>query len=181
MRRWWKELRSERGQGMSEYLIIVALVAIAAIGVVTVFGRDVRELFSGTTDSLAGNQATNTAVKANVRRPRCAAAYAEYDKTAPDQVVERLRDATVAIINKVVLRDATLAQLPKLKLIAMAATGYDCIEVESCRRRGIALANIRNYAVHTVPEHVFAMVLALRRNLLAYRHDVEQGEWQRSD
>ena len=120
-------------------------------------------------------------VKANVRRPRCAAAYAEYDKTAPDQVVERLRDATVAIINKVVLRDATLAQLPKLKLIAMAATGYDCIEVESCRRRGIALANIRNYAVHTVPEHVFAMVLALRRNLLAYRHDVEQGEWQRSD
>jgi len=69
-----------------------------------------------------------------------------------------LRDATVAIINKVVLRDATLAQLPKLKLIAMAATGYDCIEVESCRRRGIALANIRNYAVHTVPEHVFAMV-----------------------
>jgi glycerate dehydrogenase len=120
-------------------------------------------------------------VKANVRRPRCAATYVEHDKTAPDQVVERLQDATVAIINKVVLRDATLAQLPKLKLIAMAATGYDCIEVEACRRRGIALANIRNYAVHTVPEHVFAMVLALRRNLLAYRHDVEQGLWQRSE
>src|SRR5229473_888432 len=61
MRRLLKLLRSEHGQGMSEYLIIVALVAIAAIGVVTVFGRDVRELFSGTTDSLAGNQATNTA------------------------------------------------------------------------------------------------------------------------
>ena len=60
--------RSERGQGLSEYLIIVALIAIAAIGVVTVFGRDVRELFSGTTDSLAGNQASNTAVKANVRQ-----------------------------------------------------------------------------------------------------------------
>jgi glycerate dehydrogenase len=120
-------------------------------------------------------------VKANVRRPACAIAYTEYDKTTPDQVVERLRDATVAIINKVVLRDATLAQLPRLKLIAMAATGYDCIEVDACRRRGIAVANIRNYAVHTVPEHVFAMVLALRRNLLAYRHDVEQGEWQRSE
>jgi glycerate dehydrogenase len=80
-----------------------------------------------------------------------------------------------------VLRDATLAQLPKLKLIAMAATGYDCIEVDALRRRGIALANIRNYAVHTVPEHVFALVLALRRNLLAYRHDVEQGAWQRSE
>ena len=69
-------------------------------------------------------------VKANVRRPDCAATYTEYDKTAPEQVVERLRAATVAIINKVVLRDATLAQLPKLKLIAMAATGYDCIEVD---------------------------------------------------
>jgi glycerate dehydrogenase len=120
-------------------------------------------------------------VKANVRRPGCATIYTEYDKTTPEQVVERLRDATVAIVNKVVLRDATLAQLPKLKLIAMAATGYDCIEVDACRRRGIALANIRNYAVHTVPEHVFAMVLALRRNLLAYRHDVEQGVWQRSE
>ncbi len=120
-------------------------------------------------------------VRANVRRPRCATTYVEHDKTTPDQVVERLRDATVAIINKVVLRDATLAQLPKLKLIAMAATGYDCIEVEACRKRGIAVANIRNYAVHTVPEHVFMMVLALRRNLLAYRHDVEQGVWQKSE
>jgi len=120
-------------------------------------------------------------VKANVRRPRCAASYVEYDNTTPDSVVERLRGATVAIINKVVLREATLAQLPKLKLIAMAATGYDCIDVDSCRRRGIAVANIRNYAVHTVPEHVFAMVLALRRNLLAYRQDVEKGVWQRSE
>jgi glycerate dehydrogenase len=120
-------------------------------------------------------------VKANVRRPRCAATYVEHDKTSADQVIERLRDATVAIINKVVLRDPALAQLPRLKLIAMAATGYDCIDVEACRKRGIAVANIRNYAVHTVPEHVFAMVLALRRNLLAYRQDVEQGVWQRSE
>src|SRR3974390_889779 len=95
-------------------------------------------------------------VKANVRRPRNAATYVEYDKTAPGDVIERLRDATVAIVNKVQLREPTLAQLPKLKMIAMAATGYDCIEVEACKRRGIALANIRNYAVHTVPEHVFA-------------------------
>jgi len=54
--------RLESGQGLSEYLIIVALVAMAAIGVVTVFGRDIRELFAGTTDSLAGNQASNTAL-----------------------------------------------------------------------------------------------------------------------
>ena len=120
-------------------------------------------------------------VKAQVRRPRCASTYVEHDKTAPEEVLERLRVATVAIVNKVALRDATLAQLPNLKLIAVAATGYDCVDVEACRRRGIAVANIRNYAVHTVPEHVFAMVLALRRSLLAYRRDVEQGIWQRSE
>ena len=120
-------------------------------------------------------------VKANVRRPRCAATYVEHDKTTPDQVIERLRDATVVITNKVPLRDATLGQLPKVKMIAVAATGYDVIDIDSCRRRGIAVANIRNYAVHTVPEHVFAMVLTLRRNLLAYRLDVEAGEWQRSE
>ena len=84
MRHWWKVLRSERGQGMSEYLIIVALVAIAAIGVVTVFGRDVRELFSGTTDSLAGNQATNTAVKANVRQNKSLKNFGTYSASRGD-------------------------------------------------------------------------------------------------
>lgn len=120
-------------------------------------------------------------VKANVRRPRCAESYVEHDKTDPADVVDRLRDATVAIVNKVAMREPTLAQLPKLKLIAMAATGYDCIDIDSCRHRGIAVANIRNYAVHTVPEHTFMMLLALRRNLLAYRHDVEHGLWQKSE
>ena len=120
-------------------------------------------------------------VKANVRQPRCAESYVEYDRTDPADVVDRLREATVAIVNKVPMREPTLAQLPKLKLIAMAATGYDCIDIDSCRRRGIAVANIRNYAVHTVPEHAFMMLLALRRNLLAYRHDVEHGVWQKSE
>src|ERR671937_475916 len=84
MRRLASLLRSEKGQGMSEYLIIVALVAIAAIGVVTVFGRDVRELFSGTTDSLAGNQASNTAVKANVRQNKSLKNFGNYSASRGD-------------------------------------------------------------------------------------------------
>jgi len=63
----------------------------------------------------------------------------------------------------------------------VAATGYDRIDVTACRARGIALTNIRNYAVHTVPEHTFALILALRRNLLAYRQDVERGAWQKAE
>ncbi len=84
MHRLRKLFRSERGQGMSEYLIIVALVAIAAIGVVTVFGRDIRELFSGTTEALAGNQATNTAVKANVRQDKGLKNFGTYNPTRGD-------------------------------------------------------------------------------------------------
>ena len=120
-------------------------------------------------------------LKATVRKPRCAAEYVEYEKTAVDEIVDRLAGATVAIVNKVPMREATLALLPRLKMIAVAATGYDVIDVPYCATHGIAVANIRNYAVHTVPEHAFALILALRRNLPAYRQDVEAGVWNKSE
>jgi Flp pilus assembly pilin Flp len=85
MRRFLRKLlRSQSGQGMSEYLIIVALIAIAAIGVVTVFGRDIRELFSGTTDSLAGNQASNTARKATVKSNKSLKNFGKYNAGSGD-------------------------------------------------------------------------------------------------
>ena len=118
---------------------------------------------------------------ANVRRPRAATDYIEYQRSQGNDVVERLRGAAVAITNKVPLRGAVLRELPELRMIAVAATGYDVVDVGYCRDHGIAVANIRNYAVHTVPEHAFALILALRRNLLAYRADVERGMWNRSE
>jgi glycerate dehydrogenase len=118
---------------------------------------------------------------ANVRRPRFEHTWAEHPVSAPGELPERLRDATIAITNKVPLRAATLKQLPNIKMIVVAATGYDIVDIEHCRAQGIAVANIRNYAVHTVPEHVFTLVTALRRNLLAYRRDVENGRWQQVD
>jgi glycerate dehydrogenase len=120
-------------------------------------------------------------VKARVRRPACAADYVEHEKTAVAEIVPRLQGATVAIINKVPMRAETLARLPDLKLIAIAATGYDVVDLDYCRQHGITVSNIRNYAVHTVPEHAFTLILALRRSLLAYRADVEAGAWQASD
>ena len=118
---------------------------------------------------------------ANVRRPRAATDYIEYQRSQGNDVVERLRGAAVAITNKVPLRGAVLRELPELRMIAVAATGYDVVDVGYCRDHGIAVANIRNYAAHTVPEHAFALILALRRNLLAYRADVERGMWNRSE
>lgn len=120
-------------------------------------------------------------LKAKVRKPSCATDYIEHAKTAVTQIVPRLQGATIAIVNKVPMRAETLQQLPQLKMIAVAATGYDVVDVAYCKEHGIAVANIRNYAVHTVPEHAFALILALRRNLLAYRQDVENGVWNRSD
>jgi glycerate dehydrogenase len=120
-------------------------------------------------------------LKATVRKPAGAAAYVEYDKTALEEIVPRLSGADVAIVNKVPLRAPVLEQLPDLKMIAVAATGYDVIDVPYCKEHGIAVANIRNYAVHTVPEHAFMLILALRRSLLAYREDVQNGVWNKSD
>ena len=120
-------------------------------------------------------------LKAAVREPLGAGAYVEYDKTSPEEVVPRLAGADVAIVNKVPMRAPTLEQLPDLKMIAVAATGYDVVDVAYCKAHGIAVANIRNYAVHTVPEHAFMLILALRRSLLAYREDVQNGVWNKSD
>lgn len=102
----------------------------------------------------------------------------EYGKSRPDQVVERAKDATIIINNKVKLSADILAQLPKLKLISVAATGTDCIDKAYCGEHGIAVANIRGYAVNTVPEHAMGLILALQRNLVAYRQDVIAGRWQ---
>ena len=120
-------------------------------------------------------------IVANIRRPRAATEYSEYPSSQGHELLERLQGATVAITNKVPLRAALLRQLPDLKLIAVAATGYDVVDVGYCREHGVAVTNIRNYAVHTVPEHAFTLILALRRNLIAYRHDVERGVWNRCE
>jgi glycerate dehydrogenase len=71
--------------------------------------------------------------------------------------------------------------LPQLQMIAVAATGTNNVDLEACRARGIVVSNIRGYAVHTVPEHVFALLLALSRNVFAYREAVAAGRWQASD
>lgn len=117
---------------------------------------------------------------ATVRRPACEHAWTEYPATRPAEVVARLQGATIAITNKVPLRAADIAQLPQLKMVAIAATGADNVDLAACRERGIVVSNIRNYSLVSVPEHVFTLILALRRKLLDYRADVMAGRWQGS-
>ncbi len=117
---------------------------------------------------------------ADIRRPKFDHNWKEYPATSTGQAVERLKDATIAITNKVQLQRETLERLPNLKMVAVAATGTDNVDIEYCREHGIVASNIRDYSVHTVPEHVFMLMLALRRNLLAFHADVRSGAWQAS-
>lgn len=119
-------------------------------------------------------------IQASFRRPQFAHDWVEYPETTADQVTERVRDATIIISNKLSLGEPQLADASRVKLIAIAATGSDCVDLDYCRSRGIAVCNVRGYAVNTVPEHVLMLMLALRRNLVAYRADVERGWWNES-
>lgn len=114
-----------------------------------------------------------------LRRPGFPHVWIEHDQTAPDEVATRLADATIAITNKVPIRADTIASLPKLQMIAVAATGTDIVDKHEAAVRGIPVVNVAGYAARTVPEHVFALLLALKRNIVAYREAVLDGNWTR--
>ncbi|HBB98460.1 MAG TPA: glycerate dehydrogenase [Blastocatellia bacterium] len=119
-------------------------------------------------------------IDAHFRRPGFDHEWIEYPETTAGQVVDRVRDATIIISNKLSLGELQLSNARDVKLIAIAATGSDCVDLNYCKERGIAVCNVRGYAVNAVPEHVLMMILALRRNLLAYRADVQAGLWNQS-
>ncbi|MCK0195772.1 D-2-hydroxyacid dehydrogenase [Ancylobacter sp. 6x-1] len=118
------------------------------------------------------------APEVNVRRPSFPHEWIEYPRTGAAEVVERARDATILINNKVELRAGTLEQLPDLALIAISATGTDCVDKAAAAVRGVPTVNIRGYARATVPEHTFALLLALARSIVPYRQEVIDGAWQ---
>jgi glycerate dehydrogenase len=101
-----------------------------------------------------------------------------HERTSADEVAARIADADIVITNKAPVRAAAIAGAPNLKLVAVAATGTDVVDIAACAQRGITVSNIRNYAINTVPEHTFALILALRRSILAYRESVRAGRWQ---
>lgn len=120
-------------------------------------------------------------IQAHIRRPDFPHEWQDYPATHATQVPERLQDASIAISNKVPIVAESLTQLKTLRMIAVCATGTNNVDLDYCRTHGITVTNIRNYAVHSVPEHVFMMVLALRRNLPGYHDDVRNGLWQKSE
>lgn len=121
------------------------------------------------------------ALKAQLRRPAFAHTWIEHEATAQHQLAERLADATIAIVNKRRLSADIIASLPALQMIAIAATGYNNVDLDACRARGIVVSNVRGYARETVPEHVFALLLALTRQIGPFHRSVAAGRWQTSE
>lgn len=104
-----------------------------------------------------------------------------YPATQPEQVTERIQDCEVVISNKVVLDRPVLNQAHNLRLICIAATGTNNVDLEYCQERGITVCNVRDYATASVVQHVFSLMLALKTRLLDYQAAVKNGAWSRSE
>lgn len=112
--------------------------------------------------------------KADLSAIRALGNYSEYEYTRRDQIVERCREAEVAITNKVVFDRATLEQLPRLRLICVAATGMNHIDLEAAAERGIAVKNAVGYSTHSVTETTIGAAIALMRQVIYYDRYVKQ-------
>jgi len=101
-----------------------------------------------------------------------------YDYTTPGETARRVAKAEVVVSNKTVLDGEIIASAPELKLICVAATGTNNVDLDAARDRGIAVANVTAYATPSVVQHVFMLILALSTRLEAYRAAVARGDWQ---
>lgn len=103
-----------------------------------------------------------------------------FDFTRADEVAERIRMADVIVTNKCVLDRQSLAQASNLKLVAIAATGTNVVDLEAAAELGITVCNVRDYATSSVAQHVITLILNLVTAQPAYANRVRQGEWSKS-
>jgi len=104
-----------------------------------------------------------------------------YDKTAADEVNQRIQDAEIIIINKIKLDATALQQAKKVKLICLVATGTDNVDLVAAKEQGITVCNIKNYCTDSVAQHVVLSILALSHHFNEYQESLKQGLWQKSE
>ena len=118
--------------------------------------------------SLGGNDLTSIKSLGN---------YTAYDRTSADQTLERCKDADIVISNKVVLSREIMAQLPRLKMVAIAATGMNNVDLEAAAEFGIEVKNVSGYSTYSVAEATFTAALSLLKNASYYDHYFKGGEY----
>lgn len=107
--------------------------------------------------------------------------YKSFANLPSHHIHKMAKDAEVIISNKFILNKDTLASLKKLKLICVAATGYNNVDVQYAQQRGIAVCNVANYSTTTVAEHTLLFILALSHRLTEHHHSAISGKWSRSN
>ena len=115
-----------------------------------------------------------------IPRPSFPHNWVEYEYTSAEQTIERAKDADIIITSKVILSREALQQLPKLKLIAITATGTNNVDLEAAKELGVAVKNVTGYSATTVPEHVLGMIFALKHSLAGWQRDQLMGKWTES-
>ncbi len=106
--------------------------------------------------------------------------YRGYKNSRQDQVVARAKGAEVLIVNKCLLQKKELSQLPSLKLICVAATGVNNVDLTLAHQRGVVVCNVPGYSTTTVAEHTLLFLLAFSHRLLEHHQSACSGEWSRS-
>ena len=106
--------------------------------------------------------------------------WVEYERTSPEQTVERMQGAQIAITNKVIFNREVMQKLPDLKLIALLATGMNNIDLVAAKELGITVKNVTGYSVVTVPEHVIGFIFNFKRSLTGWYNDQLSGKWSDS-
>jgi glycerate dehydrogenase len=103
-----------------------------------------------------------------------------YDRTKPEEIVDRCRDANIILTNKVPFTEATLAELPRLKMISVTATGYNIIDVQAAAKKGIVVSNVPAYGTASVAQHTIALLLELTNQVGKHAASVAAGDWAKS-
>ena len=104
-----------------------------------------------------------------------------YDRTPDDQIVARARDAPYVFTNKTPLSAETIDELPHLRYVGVMATGFDVVDVDAAKSRGIPVTNIPTYGTNSVSQHATALMLELVRHVGIHSEAVHRGEWSTSE
>ncbi|MAJ68141.1 MAG: D-2-hydroxyacid dehydrogenase [Alteromonadaceae bacterium TMED7] len=103
-----------------------------------------------------------------------------YPTTTPEQVIERIRDAEIVLVNKVVLNADALGQAEKLRYVGVLATGTNNVDTEYCQQHGITVNNVEGYGTDSVAQHAMMLLLNLATSFVPTMQQVKQGDWSRS-
>jgi len=105
----------------------------------------------------------------------------KYQTTSADETIERIKTAEIIITNKVVITAQMMEETPQLKLICIAATGMNNVDLDAAKEKGIEVKNVAGYSTQSVVQHTFAMALYLIEKMAYYDHVVKSGKWTNSE